>query len=123
MPFTFSISMFWCCTIHLTYHLLYLIAINVTRNIHGCEKKLDLFKTVHFYTSVLSRGSQRPTSMVTFKNDVRLPSTLESAPKTKFQTFVQRWSRYVDNHRLQIFWVTLYTLVTIGIFVERAYCE
>ncbi|BFY98360.1 hypothetical protein BsWGS_01400 [Bradybaena similaris] len=71
--------------------------------------------------NVLNKSSQRPTSMVTFKSDVRLPSTLESAPKTKFQTFVQRWTRYVDNHRLQIFWVTLYTLVTIGIFVERAY--
>lgn len=29
--------------------------------------------------------------------------------------------RYFENNRLQIFWRTLYTLVTIGIFVERAY--
>ncbi|PVD19871.1 hypothetical protein C0Q70_20364 [Pomacea canaliculata] len=29
--------------------------------------------------------------------------------------------RYVETYRLQIFWVILYTLVTFGIFIERAY--
>ncbi|XP_078588856.1 dual oxidase 2-like isoform X2 [Branchiostoma floridae x Branchiostoma japonicum] len=29
--------------------------------------------------------------------------------------------RYIQNYRLHIFWLTLYTLVTIGIFAERAY--
>ncbi|CAG5123669.1 unnamed protein product, partial [Candidula unifasciata] len=71
--------------------------------------------------SFIAGYNMRPTSMINVKNDVRLPSALESPPKTEFQKFVQKWTRYVDNHRLQIFWVTLYTLVTIGIFVERAY--
>ncbi|XP_019635682.1 PREDICTED: dual oxidase 2-like [Branchiostoma belcheri] len=35
----------------------------------------------------------------------------------KFNAF----KRYIQNYRLHIFWLTLYTLVTIGIFAERAY--
>lgn len=31
--------------------------------------------------------------------------------------------RFFANYKLHIFWTTLYTLVSIGIFVERAYCE
>ncbi|XP_066271340.1 dual oxidase 2-like isoform X5 [Branchiostoma lanceolatum] len=31
------------------------------------------------------------------------------------------FKRYIQNYRLHIFWLTLYTLVTIGIFAERAY--
>ena len=32
-------------------------------------------------------------------------------------------SRYVNTYKRQVFWCSLYTLLTIGIFVERAYCK
>ncbi|XP_076444374.1 dual oxidase 2-like [Babylonia areolata] len=52
---------------------------------------------------------------------VRVSTTRTPYPATlnayRWHTFL----RYVENHRLQIFWVTLYTLVLFGIFIERAY--
>ncbi|CAL1526685.1 unnamed protein product [Lymnaea stagnalis] len=68
------------------------------------------------------QGYQRntkATSMVNFRSSqhVRLSSKADTAPKTNYQKFC----RYVSNHNRQIFWVTLYTLVTLGIFVERAF--
>ncbi|XP_059174875.1 dual oxidase 1-like [Physella acuta] len=51
---------------------------------------------------------------------VRLTSKNETAPKTKTGMFLRTLTRYVSNHNRQIFWVTLYTLVTLGIFIERA---
>ncbi|XP_076465634.1 dual oxidase 2-like isoform X2 [Babylonia areolata] len=41
-----------------------------------------------------------------------------ATPKGQRQLWVVR---YVENHRLQIFWGTLYTLLLFGIFIERAY--
>jgi dual oxidase len=84
----------------------------------GYRKTVNLRAKSFFdgYTS-----SMRPTSMVSFSNDVKLPSELEKAPKGKFQNFMQKWTRYIDNHRRQIFWVSLYTLTVVGIFVERCY--
>ena len=44
-------------------------------------------------------------------------------PKGKFALAVNDLLRYFVNYKLHIFWCTLYTLVAIGIFAERAYCE
>lgn len=38
-------------------------------------------------------------------------------------TRLQRLARWVQNEQLCIFWVVLFTLVLLGIFAERAYCE
>lgn len=32
-------------------------------------------------------------------------------------------TRKIENYRLQIFWLSVYILVTIGIFLERAFCK
>ncbi|XP_077863233.1 dual oxidase-like [Saccoglossus kowalevskii] len=37
--------------------------------------------------------------------------------KDKFNAF----KRYIENYRMHIFWMTLYLLVLLGIFIERAY--
>ena len=34
-----------------------------------------------------------------------------------------RLARWMEINRLVVFWSTLYTLVLLGIFAERAYCE
>ena len=44
-------------------------------------------------------------------------------PRTPNAKRLHTFLRLVENNRLQIFWVTLYTLVMFGIFIERAYCE
>ncbi|KAL8598120.1 hypothetical protein ACOMHN_030406 [Nucella lapillus] len=41
----------------------------------------------------------------------------ETPSAYRWHTFL----RYVENHRLQIFWLSLYTLLLFGIFIERAY--
>lgn len=35
----------------------------------------------------------------------------------------QRYVRFIDNYKLQIFWVVLFHVVLLLIFAERAYCE
>ena len=44
-------------------------------------------------------------------------------PKTAWAKRVAAVTSYFEKNRLQIFWATLYTLVSIGIFAERAYCK
>ncbi|XP_064609284.1 dual oxidase 2-like [Liolophura sinensis] len=52
---------------------------------------------------------------------VRLPASQKKEPDTEFGKKLHTLTRYISNYRLQIFWVTLYTLVVAGIFIERAY--
>uniref|UniRef100_A0A2C9JBM6 NAD(P)H oxidase (H(2)O(2)-forming) n=1 Tax=Biomphalaria glabrata TaxID=6526 RepID=A0A2C9JBM6_BIOGL len=47
--------------------------------------------------------------------------TKREYPGTPFAKRYYKVSRYFNRYRWQIFWCTLYTLVTIGIFVERAF--
>uniref|UniRef100_A0A0B7AIC9 NAD(P)H oxidase (H2O2-forming) n=1 Tax=Arion vulgaris TaxID=1028688 RepID=A0A0B7AIC9_9EUPU len=88
----------------------------------GETQPLGKRKTVRDRAHNFVSQYKRATSMViSNRTSVRLGSKIESVPKTKFDKFVQTWTRYVNNRRRQIFWLALYTLVTLGIFVERAY--
>ncbi|XP_055864170.1 dual oxidase 2-like [Biomphalaria glabrata] len=62
---------------------------------------------------------QRTTSLLNAIASQQVNFT--SKPQTVSKTQFQRFCLYVDNHNRQIFWLTLYTLVTLGIFIERAY--
>ncbi|GFR66431.1 dual oxidase [Elysia marginata] len=62
----------------------------------------------------------RAQSMVSIPQ-VEVPAQSTSPPSTRYGLLLQRTARYVDNHRRAIFWVALYTLVTAGIFIERAH--
>ena len=44
-------------------------------------------------------------------------------PKTRWAKRVATITSYFEKNRMRIFWATLYTLVSIGIFAERAYCK
>ena len=44
-------------------------------------------------------------------------------PKTRWAKRVATVTSYFEKNRMRIFWATLYTLVSIGIFAERAYCK
>lgn len=55
------------------------------------------------------------------KSKVFIKTTADEYP---MGAIAQKWyevSKYFEKNRLRIFWATLYTLITIGIFVERAY--
>ncbi|KAK0057646.1 dual oxidase 2, partial [Biomphalaria pfeifferi] len=47
--------------------------------------------------------------------------TKREYPGSPFAKRYYKVSRYFNRYRWQIFWCTLYTLITIGIFVERAF--
>lgn len=80
--------------------------------------KINLIKTwVQFHFRTLDRKADNR------KTKVLVTTKQKEFPQTKLR---QKWFEfisYVENYRLQIFWVTLYSLVTVGIFVERAYCK
>ena len=53
-------------------------------------------------------------------DSVRVVTTHQ--PVGRVAEWTHEVTRFVGYYRLQIFWCTLYTLVNVGIFVERAYC-
>ena len=50
-----------------------------------------------------------------------IPTVKRSAPGNKVIHFLYIFLRYIENHRLHIFWLSIFFLVTICIFVERFY--
>ena len=50
-----------------------------------------------------------------------IPILNQNVGNNKLIRYLYIFSRYVENYRLHIFWLTLFMLVTGGIFAERAY--
>ena len=57
------------------------------------------------------------------KSHVSVRTKDKELPKTGFSKKLYSFTKYVENYQRQIFWVTLYVLVSIGIFLERAHCK
>ncbi|XP_059143544.1 dual oxidase 1-like [Physella acuta] len=76
-------------------------------------------KTKDAGRSVLA-GEQLPAGS-RISNALNLTVGPRQYPRTSVGQVLHSVSRYIDRYRLQIFWAVLYTLVTIGIFVERAF--
>lgn len=76
---------------------------------------------VSMYTSnsnfINSRGMERRNTRVKIKTKIT------ELPTSPFGQRIYELTRKIENYRLQIFWLTLYILVTLGIFLERAFCE
>ncbi len=68
-------------------------------------------------------GGSLSRRMTTHPGDTKVETKERMYPETAFAKKINTIVTYVENSRLQIFWVTLYSLVCIGIFIERAYCE
>lgn len=64
-----------------------------------------------------SRGMERRNTRVKIKTKIT------ELPTSPFGQRIYELTRKIENYRLQIFWLTLYILVTLGIFLERAFCE
>lgn len=61
-------------------------------------------------------------------NDPNIDEAQEKALKNRNKEPIQRsfWisiKRIIENYSREIFWLTLYTLVLLAIFAERAYCK
>lgn len=61
------------------------------------------------------KGFQRQQSVV------RVTTHQQEYPKTPFAQKMYEITSYISSNRLEIFWGTLFTLVLIGIFLERAF--
>ncbi|ESO87606.1 hypothetical protein LOTGIDRAFT_235056 [Lottia gigantea] len=55
------------------------------------------------------------------ESKIHIEATKKQIPMGKFQTKIYEITRYIENYRLHIFWFILFNLVTLGIFIERAY--
>lgn len=57
------------------------------------------------------------------RSKLEIKTTQTDIPTSNLQKHWYRFTKYVENYKRQIFWVTLYVLVSAGIFVERAICK
>ena len=64
-----------------------------------------------------AKGLKRQQSVV------RVTTHSEEYPKTPFAQKMYEITSFISYNRLEIFWGTLFTLVLIGIFLERAFCK
>ncbi|WAR00874.1 DUOX2-like protein [Mya arenaria] len=55
------------------------------------------------------------------KSHVKVPTTAAKAPASGVRKYWNTFTKYVENQRREIFWMTLYIFVCIGIFLERAF--
>jgi len=55
--------------------------------------------------------------------EVALQNTKQKPIKASFWISTRPIRRAIENYSREIFWMTLYTLVLLAIFAERAYCK
>ncbi|KAL5006128.1 hypothetical protein ScPMuIL_017286 [Solemya velum] len=72
---------------------------------------IESYNTVNSANETLSRKDSH----------IQIVTTTKELPQSWLAQNLFEITRYIENYRLQIFWFTLYTLVTLGIFIERAY--
>ncbi|XP_041371604.1 dual oxidase 2-like [Gigantopelta aegis] len=61
------------------------------------------------------------TSDVNRTSKVNIVTKKTKPPMSKLGQQYYEFQRYIENYRLQIFWGSLFSLITAGIFIERAY--
>ncbi|XP_069137726.1 dual oxidase 2-like isoform X3 [Argopecten irradians] len=61
------------------------------------------------------------TGLTRTKTMVKVKTEEREVPPSPSQAKVNEIIRWIENYKRQIFWVTLYTLVLVGVFGERAY--
>ncbi|KAK3607886.1 hypothetical protein CHS0354_036708 [Potamilus streckersoni] len=84
----------------------------------------DIFKHIFAsdeYERIFENATLMLDATLARRSQVTILTKQHKAPQTKFEKRWFAFIRWVENYRRQIFWVTLYVLVTLGIFVERAH--
>jgi len=64
--------------------------------------------------ALITKSSAKPT-----KSMLRV----ETHEQKKDPDWLIVWKRFVDEYKLEIFWITIYTAILILIFVDKAYSE
>ena len=81
-----------------------------------CYHKCALFFT---FRPSAARATKRQTHV-----EVKIkPRQAASPSKNPVSAKLGEVINYIENNRLNIFWITLYTLLCLAIFAERAYCK
>ncbi|KAK3606293.1 hypothetical protein CHS0354_037969 [Potamilus streckersoni] len=98
---------------------------NATLKLDGQWKTGHLAKSFHSrrktFIDGFARGFDNNDSPHAVLSQVKIITKDKENPKTKWEKRKSAFLNWVENYRRQIFWVTLYILITVGIFVERAY--
>ncbi|XP_014663461.1 PREDICTED: dual oxidase 2-like [Priapulus caudatus] len=66
-------------------------------------------------------GRSKSTAAPSASSQLKVETQKQKFEKNRVQNRINAFVRFVENHRMHIFWFSLYTLVTIGVFAERAY--
>nr|XP_022914641.1 dual oxidase-like [Onthophagus taurus] len=77
----------------------------------------NLYETKEDIQARLKANAKTNSSTI----DDNIEKSLAKGVKTKRSNIISSTTSYVENNAVYLFWVTLYTLVLIGIFAERAY--
>uniref|UniRef100_H2YK35 NAD(P)H oxidase (H2O2-forming) n=1 Tax=Ciona savignyi TaxID=51511 RepID=H2YK35_CIOSA len=93
-------------------------------SLHNFRFYMSLHKKLFFFYSdfnyVLSRKTPVKKTQQQ-KSRVQIKVSKKVFKPGRLNVWTMALANYVQNYRLQIFWLTLYLLVLAGIFVERAY--
>uniref|UniRef100_H2Z324 NAD(P)H oxidase (H2O2-forming) n=1 Tax=Ciona savignyi TaxID=51511 RepID=H2Z324_CIOSA len=111
--------------------------VNTMLTTHGYQNKESL--TLNDFQIIMNKYSNELKLKVCARKQNRNASHLSKLPRNKsrveikvnkkvfkagkINSWIMALENYIQNYRLQIFWLTLYLLVLAGIFIERAYCK
>ncbi|KAK3606296.1 hypothetical protein CHS0354_037972 [Potamilus streckersoni] len=73
------------------------------------------------FTHGIDKSDSPQSALSRTKLKLTITTKQKDRPKTKWEKKKLAFVNWLENYRRQIFWVTLYILITVGIFVERAH--
>ena len=94
----------------------------------------EIFKSLEIYDFftmnlivIYRKRAQRPPSNLMSRTNSSVNVDIQTIKQRKEATVnkgcTEGITSYISKYRRNIFWLTLYTLVSFGIFIERAYCK
>ena len=57
------------------------------------------------------------------KTSINVKAEEQPTRRTKLSEIFLAANNVIEKYRLQIFWISLYCMITIGIFLERFFCK
>uniref|UniRef100_H2Z321 NAD(P)H oxidase (H2O2-forming) n=1 Tax=Ciona savignyi TaxID=51511 RepID=H2Z321_CIOSA len=94
--------------------------VNTMLTTHGYQNKESL--TLNDFQIIMNKYSNELSEASIVPGVTLLKSLNKKVFKAgKINSWIMALENYIQNYRLQIFWLTLYLLVLAGIFIERAY--
>lgn len=98
--------------------------INMPKGQHSAGSRLSLMARgstlVRGYNTMKKESGKMNVSFTRQQSVVNVPTHTVKYPKSPLGQKWYSFSQWVATYHLQIFWLTLYTLVLFGIFIERA---